>query len=206
MVAIKEKFRIKRNKKKLKGSFILLLKVFIPPSASSSTVENGQEQRIRSRERIHAVNNYGREQDNGWKTSSNCLLPKTTPYLSMPAVQLSSSPRLWFSGQNVFARFIPCFRRSSTPAPNLRSVFNFISAFVVENIVHLLLQWNIAQKFPNATMEIFVKKKKGNVRGIDSRRNWNSISSSTCISMVWNYWKKMCQIKQFYVNNFSIDK
>lgn len=159
MVAIKEKFRIKRNKKKLKGSFILLLKVFIPPSASSSTVENGQEQRIRSRERIHAVN-YGREQDNGWKTSSNCLLPKTTPYLSMPAVQLSSSPRLRFSGQNVFARFIPCFRRSSTPAPNLRSVFNFISAFVVENIVHLLLQWNIAQKFPNATMEIFVKKKK----------------------------------------------
>lgn len=160
MVAIKEKFRIKRNKKKLKGSFILLLKVFIPPSASSSTVENGQEQRIRSRERIHAVNNYGREQDNGWKTSSNCLLPKTTPYLSMPAVQLSSSPPLRFSGQNVFARFIPCFRRSSTPAPNLRSVFNFISAFVVENIVHLLLQWNIAQKFPNATMEIFVKKKK----------------------------------------------
>lgn len=38
-----------------------------------------QEERIRSRERIHAVNNYGREQDNGSKTSSNCLLPKTTP-------------------------------------------------------------------------------------------------------------------------------
>lgn len=65
---------------------------------------------------------------------------------------------------------------------HLRSVFNFISAFVVEN----LLQWNIAQIFPKTTMKIFVKKKKENVR-IDSWRNWKSISSSTCIFWI-TYW------------------
>lgn len=147
---------------------------FLLPLPSSSTVENGgetvQEQRIRSRERIHAVNNYGREQDNGWKTSSNCLLPKTTIPLnaSRRALKLSTTTILWPK------RFCPIYTvvRRHRLERNLRSVFNFISLL----LRILYLQWNIAQKFPNATIEIFVKK--GNVR-IDSWRNWNSISSST---------------------------
>lgn len=74
----------------LKVSFLLLL-LLQPWKMEVKRCKNNEFDR---RERIHAVNNYGREQDNGSKTSSNCLLPKTTPYLSMPTVP-STTTILW---------------------------------------------------------------------------------------------------------------